>query len=433
MNNSPTSGPLRSLYRFSGAWLVAQPANVSRVIFRVAVWAIAAFAISSLIENTGGLPSFYTHLYYPVVLVAALTLPLYAAIGVAIFAGLGLNTRGVLLFDTVGEADEALLRPIVLVLVATIANRLVDRIADSHAQLFQFLERMPVAISVLDRHGHHYYVNDLSEQITSRPLDPTVPADELDTVFGVFVEGTDDPYPPERMPIVRALAGETSVVDDMVLHRGDERVHLQVWGAPIVDRHGRVTHALAAFGNITEQRQAQQQIKHLAYHDPLTGLPNRRLMADRMAQALAQARRYDSDLVVLSLDLDGFKLVNDKWGHAAGDALLIETARRLTHAVRDSDTIARMDGDEFLVLLTRTSREEAGVVIGRIEAALAEPFDTGVRLVSAPASIGVAVLSAELHDADALMNAADRQMYAAKAHRQELAQAEGRRARSASS
>ena len=338
-----------------------------------------------------------------------------------------------LLFDTVGESDEVLLRPVVMVFVALLANRLVDRIADSHAQLFQFLERMPVAISVLDRHGHHYYVNDLSEQITSRPLDPAVPADELDTVFGVFVEGTDEPYPPQRMPIVRALAGETSVVDDMVLHRGDERIHLQVWGAPILDRHGHVTHALAAFGDITQQRRAQQQIEHLAYHDPLTGLPNRRLMADRMAQAIAHVRRYDGNLVVLSLDLDGFKLVNDRWGHAAGDALLVETARRLTLAVRDTDTVARMGGDEFLVLLTQTSPAEAGVVRTRIETALSEPVDTGGRMVTAPASIGMAIFSAELHDADALMNAADRQMYAAKAHRQELAQAEGRRARSASS
>ena len=134
--------------------------------------------------------------------------------------------------------------------------------------------------------------------------------------------------------------------------------------------------------DITERKRAEEQVKHLAFHDALTGLPNRLLFNDRLAIALAQARRGGEKLVTLFLDLDRFKVINDSLGHAAGDELLRGVAQRLQENVRAGDTVARLGGDEFIILLTRISSEEDGAnVAAKFLRSIRNPFSVQERNV----------------------------------------------------
>jgi diguanylate cyclase (GGDEF)-like protein/PAS domain S-box-containing protein len=167
--------------------------------------------------------------------------------------------------------------------------------------------------------------------------------------------------------------------------------------------------------DITERRQAEQKIEYLAYHDPLTGLPNRVLLQDRLEQAIAQAERNRSGLALVFLDLDNFKKINDSLGHAAGDALLKEVALRLKRCVRDTDTISRQGGDEFVVIL----RELRGVdsctpVLGKIMETLQEPYTWEGNELSTSASLGIALYPEDGSDFELLRKKADMAMYRAK-------------------
>ena len=159
--------------------------------------------------------------------------------------------------------------------------------------------------------------------------------------------------------------------------------------------------------------QAQHQLQRMALYDPLTGLTNRTLLTDRIAQAVAGADRGAAPAVLL-LDLDGFKSVNDGFGHAAGDLLLVEVARRLVAVVRDGDTVARLGGDEFAIVLCDATTEEALDVADRILTALARPVPVGDSSCWVGASIGVC-LATRGQTADTLLRDADTAMYAAKA------------------
>lgn len=168
--------------------------------------------------------------------------------------------------------------------------------------------------------------------------------------------------------------------------------------------------------DITEMKRQHERIEHVAFHDGLTGLPNRALLMDRLHQAIELCRRTQELLVVCFLDLDGFKLVNDVHGHAAGDQLLQEVARRLAGQVRTHDTIARVGGDEFVVLMTALqSVDVAREAMNRIAAAIAAPvsLDSG-HVVRVRASMGWAGWPMDGEDEDSLLTAADRAMYADK-------------------
>ncbi len=185
--------------------------------------------------------------------------------------------------------------------------------------------------------------------------------------------------------------------------------------SPIRDEDGRITHYVGVKEDITELKRLQDQLTRLAHYDALTDLPNRALFMDRLAQALARAHRRETAFALLYMDLDGFKAVNDTCGHAAGDALLAAVARRLQEAVRASDTVARMGGDEFTVLLEDIhGPEDALRVAEQIRAALAAPFPHGDAECRVGISIGIACHPADGTDSDALLRAADGALYQVK-------------------
>ena len=169
---------------------------------------------------------------------------------------------------------------------------------------------------------------------------------------------------------------------------------------------------------LESERALREELAHRAHHDDLTGLGNRALFFDRLEHALALARRESTDTALLYLDLDGFKAVNDELGHGAGDELLRTIAVRLRAQVRAADTVARIGGDEFVLILEATAGEEARTVAGQVRGALEAPVDLPGGQVVPRASVGLAVTRAGRADADGLLNDADQDMYRAKVDRQ---------------
>ena len=185
--------------------------------------------------------------------------------------------------------------------------------------------------------------------------------------------------------------------------------------SPIRDADGTVTHFVGVKEDITEIRRLQEQLEHMAQHDQLTGLPNRFLLNDRLQQALLLAKRRRSRFAVLYLDLDGFKLVNDTYGHEAGDAVLVEVAKRLLACTRESDTVARLGGDEFTVLMTEI-QEEGNVerVASLIVKTLSEPIPLADKACEIGVSIGIALYPEDGETPDALLSRSDAALYRVK-------------------
>jgi diguanylate cyclase (GGDEF)-like protein/hemerythrin-like metal-binding protein/PAS domain S-box-containing protein len=185
-------------------------------------------------------------------------------------------------------------------------------------------------------------------------------------------------------------------------------------------RFGLIAHdgegLMAIFAqDITERRRTETQLGLLAYSDPLTGLANRAMFADRLRQVALRARRAQQKFALLMLDLDGFKSVNDRYGHDAGDRLLQQTAQRFAACLRDSDTIARLGGDEFVVLLPGLNRpDDATRVADRLIEAARQPVRLGGHEVRSATSIGIAMFPDHARSVDHLIAAADTALYTAK-------------------
>lgn len=183
----------------------------------------------------------------------------------------------------------------------------------------------------------------------------------------------------------------------------------------VLDEQGQLTHHVAVFSDITVRKASEGRMRHLAMHDALTDLPNRTLLNERLDQAILLARRDKTRLALLYFDLDKFKPVNDRLGHEVGDLLLKAVARRVVGAVRESDTVARIGGDEFVVLLPALAQEsDALVVAEKIRAALDQPFEVAGNRLEVSASIGLVVYPEHGSDGQTLTRNADAAMYQAK-------------------
>ncbi|MEO5335997.1 MAG: PAS domain S-box protein [Magnetospirillum sp. WYHS-4] len=198
-------------------------------------------------------------------------------------------------------------------------------------------------------------------------------------------------------------------------HRDGKFIAAWVSLAAIKDEEGRMTHMVSVSQDITTRKEDEERIWRQANFDVLTGLPNRSLFMDRLDQAVKQGNRERQLFALMFLDLDGFKAVNDTLGHAAGDLLLQETARRLEDCVRSTDTVARLAGDEFTVILMDIKADEHAARIARnILKSLTDPFLLDGREAKVRASIGISVYPRDGEDADSLLEYADRTMYAVK-------------------
>lgn len=184
---------------------------------------------------------------------------------------------------------------------------------------------------------------------------------------------------------------------------------------------GEITNFIGIFSDISERKSAEARIHHLAHHDALTNLPNRILLQDRLNQTILYARRKNRQAAVLFIDLDRFKPINDSLGQDTGDELLVQVANRLSHTVRDTDTVSRYGGDEFVVLLQDIEQSQGAAMLARkLLSALNEPYCLGQHEITVTASIGIALYPDDGETSAVLLRNADAAMYGAKTERSGL-------------
>jgi diguanylate cyclase (GGDEF)-like protein/PAS domain S-box-containing protein len=271
------------------------------------------------------------------------------------------------------------------------------------------LDTVPAAVLLVDRHGSIVYANEEAGRLTGYTRAELTGLD-VETLVpephrAAHAEWRSR-WRAQRRPMGRGL--------DISCRRADGSTFpADVSLAPVAFEGA--TYVVATLRDETERRRNEEDLLRRALHDPLTGLPNRVLFLDRLTQALGRAGRQDQQVAVLYVDLDGFKNVNDTWGHGVGDAVLQAVGQRLAAALRPGDSVARFGGDEFLVLCEGlSSGDEAVEVARRLLEAVSRPLPHRAGTVAVSASVGIAMAGQPPRTAADLLDAADRAMYQAK-------------------
>ena len=279
------------------------------------------------------------------------------------------------------------------------------------------LDSIGDAVVSTDIAGNITYLNPVAERMTgwSRSEASGKPLQHVVRIIDALSRE------PVRDPLAMAMRQDDTVgLGDgcLLVRRDGEETAIEDTAAPIHDSGGQVTGAVIVFHGVGAARAMSDRMSHLAQHDQLTGLPNRLLLHDRLNRAIASARRRASSLAVLFLDVDRFKGINDSMGHAAGDELLQSIAGRLTACVRDSDTVCRYGGDEFVVMLSEVAcSEDAAFSADQLLAAIARPHRIDDQDLHVTASVGVSVYPADGTDAVTLLRKADLALLRAKPDR----------------
>jgi diguanylate cyclase (GGDEF)-like protein/PAS domain S-box-containing protein len=289
--------------------------------------------------------------------------------------------------------------------------RAAERARDEALERFKIaFERAPIGMAIVDLDGRFERVNDALCEVTG------FSAEELVAMAPFAIVVPDDLEPARRVFARLQTGSETVTIEHRIAHAAGHTVWVSLRATTIRDADGQSIHALVQVQDITERRSYEERLKHLADHDPLTGLFNRRAFEAALEGHLATCRRYGASGALLVLDLDGFKMVNDTLGHGAGDELIISCARVLCDRLRESDVIARLGGDEFAILLPTQDQPEAETVaqalvdaVRRRTAAIADSHPGRVT-----ASIGVAMFGEGNLSADEMLVNADLAMYEAK-------------------
>ncbi|NMM29146.1 MAG: EAL domain-containing protein [Glaciimonas sp.] len=269
------------------------------------------------------------------------------------------------------------------------------------------------AVITTDLDGRVESLNGVAQQLTEWSVDAAQGL-PLEAVFKILDEDTRQPA--TNFISSAAFGNASTVLANLILMGKDgKECSIECSVAPIRNPEGTLFGFVLVFRDVSEKRHLLSQITWQASHDALTKLPNRVLLGDRFKQAIASAQRHQQLLAVCLLDLDGFKPVNDYYGHELGDRLLIELAGRLSSTLRGEDTVARLGGDEFVLLLSGLNDiHEIGLAMQRILAKVAEPYLLDGQPIQISASIGVAVYSQDEIDPDTLLRHADQAMYQAK-------------------
>jgi diguanylate cyclase (GGDEF)-like protein/PAS domain S-box-containing protein len=270
------------------------------------------------------------------------------------------------------------------------------------------------AVLCTNTSGNITYLNLAAETMTGWPREEAIgrPLAEVFRIIDVPTRQT------ARDPMEMAVQQNRTVgltVNCVLIRRDGFESAIEDSAAPIHDRAGRVTGAVIVFHDVSAARAMSNQMTHSAQHDPVTNLPNRLLLSDRITQAIALARRQNRPIAVIFLDLDHFKSINDSLGHAIGDKLLQSVSRRLLANVRGSDTVCRLGGDEFVVLLSEIiCSEDASTSAKRILLSLGAPHAIAGQDLHVDGSIGISIYPEDGEDAEMLIENADTAMHHAK-------------------
>lgn len=285
-------------------------------------------------------------------------------------------------------------------------------------ELFREKERLQTTLSsigesvvLINADGRIEYLNPAAEQLFGWPCH-----DVLNRPVSEVFKSVDRQDEPSSTAMEDSLRQANRLTKQSVVFCKAEKKHLiEEIATPIYDHHGTLAGAVAVLHDVTEAQQKTEQLAYAADHDPLTGLPNRNLLKDRTRQAIARAQRKHENFALLFLDLDRFKTINDSMGHAAGDALLIDVAQRLTDCVREEDTIARLGGDEFVILLDGPAQErQVRTVAEKVRNTLRKPYRLGTQSANVTVSIGMSLYPVDGQDTETLLSHADTAMYRAK-------------------
>jgi len=273
------------------------------------------------------------------------------------------------------------------------------------------------ALITTDNSGNIEYLSPAAQQLTGWSSEEVL-AVPLLKVLNLLDKTSREAAP---SPVERCLKEgvcDSDASDYLVLVRRDgKEFAVKHSVAPVKDRAGRVTGAVLLLHSVMERKQFEAQLEHVAHRDPLTGLPNRILINDRLNLALAKARRSKRQVAVMLLDLDRFKTINDTLGHDRGDMLLKAVAGRVLSCLRGSDSLGRLGGDEFLVVLPDLAKGQDAVPIARkILAAVAETYVPGRQEFFITCSIGVSLYPEDGENETVLIEHADSAMYRAKEH-----------------
>jgi diguanylate cyclase (GGDEF)-like protein/PAS domain S-box-containing protein len=299
-------------------------------------------------------------------------------------------------------------------------RNMLDRAANVEA-LFVEKERALVTLNSIgdavistDVAGNVTYLNQVAEAMTGWTA-----ATALGRPFAEVFQIIDSTYPAHTVnPMAIAMQQNKTVTlsgSCILIRRDGVESAIEDSAAPIHDRRGQVTGAVMVFHDVTQTRAMSQRMSYLAHHDYLTDLPNRLVLDDRLAQAIASARRQQLQLAVLFVDVDRFKHVNDSLGHAIGDELLLSIAGRLAASVRGSDTVSRQGGDEFVILLSSIAHaEDAALSANKILAALGLPHRVKDHDLQVTVSMGISIYPDDGTDAETLVKNADIAMLNAK-------------------
>ena len=264
-------------------------------------------------------------------------------------------------------------------------------------------------IAVIDPDGRVRYASPASATLMGYSEESTTGVSPWDVIHP-----DDHNRISEHLAVIFATPGATARFECRVRHANGTWRHVEAIGTNLVD-HPAVRGYVFNSRDITDRKEAEDQLALHAYHDMLTGLPNRALFLDRLGMALARARRRPGSVAVLFLDIDRFQVINDSLGHAAGDLLLVSVAQRLESTLRPEDTVARFGGDEFTILCEDVASDLEPIAIAeRVSRALAEPYAVDDREVFLTTSIGIAVSPHDVAQADSLLRDADAAMYRAK-------------------
>jgi diguanylate cyclase (GGDEF)-like protein/PAS domain S-box-containing protein len=270
------------------------------------------------------------------------------------------------------------------------------------------------AVLSTDINGKVTYLNIVAERMTGWTLDEAL-GKPLTDIFKIINGETRRPFP---NPLKTAIEKNQTVglaPNCILIRRDNSEFAIEDSAAPTHDQQGLVTGAVIVFHDVTKARAVALEMSHLTQHDILTKLPNRILLKDRLAHAIATSQRNNTRIAVLYLDLDGFKHINDSLGHAIGDRLLQSVSQRLLACVRDSDTLSRQGGDEFVVLLSEIAYPtDAGAKARKILDALITPHAIDQYNIRVTASIGMTTYPDDGEDAELLIKNADLAMYQAK-------------------